>query len=418
MGARYDRRPVQRLRFSLESTFGADRTGDVAANFYDIRHMPTAIARGTLVEADNTVRQRFFQQRNRVLGPDRGSVAVEAYLVGSNEAIVAAVTSPTKTPQSRLMEAILGGYSEAAGGSAVEASPSPTTTAFTVGAGHGARFAEGQIISVVVSGVAYPCIITDIATDALTVWPALPGAPAAAGLVYGAQNVHLDETDESSLQWLHETQVDRGNIWLLSGCQGDLSLTLNRGGLLTYATTQQGALYEHDDEIATPQGASALSAASYTGSKPLWGTEGGMHLGATSLSTRSIIRCVEFSLNLGTAWIEAGDYAGVEGIGEWERSIPETTAEITLLHDGGSDTYELFHDAFKAETDYGGLWWVGTPGSGVAVAIPTCQIMAAPEVVEVNGLEAIKLSLLVKENTKTGATSTTLQVSPVVIAQI
>ena len=103
--ARYDRRPVQRLRFAVESTFGSDLTGDVATNFKDLRHMPTAIMRGTMVEADNTVRQNFFDQRNRVLGPDRGSVAVETYFCPSDEAITSAVSSPTKTPQSTLHEA-------------------------------------------------------------------------------------------------------------------------------------------------------------------------------------------------------------------------------------------------------------------------------------------------------------------------
>ena len=65
------------------------------------------------------------------------------------------------------------------------------------------------------------------------------------------------------------------------------------------------------------------------------------------------------------------------------------------------------------------LWWVGTAaGSGLAISAPTCQIAAPPEpVVWQNGIEAIKLSLLVKRNTKTGATTTALQRSPVVIAQ-
>lgn len=419
MGARYDRRPVQRLRFAVESTFGLDLTSDVASNFVDLRHMPTAIKRERPYEADNTVRQRFFQQRNRVAGPRRGSVAVEAYFSGHADPIDASNTTPTKTSQSKLMEALLGGYSEAAGGSAVVASPSPTTTSFSVTTGHGARFVVGQLISVVISSVAYPAMVTGISTDALTVWPALPSAPSTAAVVYGGQNIHCDETDERYLQWLHETQIDRGNIWLLKGCQGDLSFTLARGGLMTFSTTQQGAVYVHDDGITTPQGGGSLGVASYVDG-PKWGTAGGFVLTPSSGSTRTMPRCDQISLSLGVTWIEDGDYAGTEGIGEWERGIPEMTAELTIKKNASDGTYELYQDYADAETDLGFLWWVGTAsGAQVAICAPTCQLMADPEPVEVNGLEALKISLLLKENSLTSVTTAgSIGVSPVVIAQL
>lgn len=420
--ATYDRRLVQRLRFAVEPNaagFGVDLTSDVASNFNDLRHKPTFIERQTMSEADSTVRQRFFQQRDMVFGPDRGQVAIEAYLTSSNEALDSS-TSPTKTSQTLLMEAILGGY-QGGQGSTVEASPSPTTTTFTVAAGHGSRFAEGQLITVTVSGVEYPCMITDISTDALTIWPALPSAPSAAAAVYNAQNVYLDETDESYLQFLHETQLDRGNIWLMRGCQGDLTLNLNRGGLMTFSTTMTGAVVDHDDEITTPQGGSALAAASYDGTGPLWGTEGGFHFGASGVTTRSLVRCVGITFNPGVSWQEAGDYAGVEGIGEWERDVPDgaITAELTILKNAGDGTYELYEDARKAGTDYGFLWWVGSAAAGeVALCAPTCQIMENVNGVEHNGMEALTVRLLVKENGHTGATATSLQVSPFVMAQL
>lgn len=416
--ATYDYRVIQRIRYAIESSFAVDMTSAVESNFSDFRHMPTVPDRDTLTESDGTVRQRFYQQHDVVLGPDHASLPIEAYLVPSGEALDAS-TSPTKTSQTELHEAILGGY-QGGQGSTVAASPSPTTTAFSVASGHGSRFAEGQIISVAISGVDYPCVITDISTDALTVWPALPSAPSASAAVYNSQTVYCDEGDESSLQFLWETWRDRGNIWLLRGCQGDLSFNLQRNGLLTWSSNQRAAIYEHDDEITTPQGGGALAAATYDGSGPIWGFEGGFHFGPSASSTRTLIRAVEFSLTPGVSWQAAEDYAGTEGIGEWERNVPVDgiTAELTILKNAGDGTYELYHDAFKAGTYYGGLWWVGAAaGSGLAIAVPTCQIMSAPESAEWNGMEAIKLSLLVKESSLTGAVATTLQRSPFVAAQ-
>ena len=416
--ALYDNPQVQRIRYGVESTFGADLTSDVASNFHDIRHKPTRFKPGDLMEADSTVRQSFYDQRNDVRGPARASISVECYFVPSDEAITNAV-SPTESTQTRLMGAILGGKSAEDSGSAVAASPSPTTTGFSVGSGHGSNFSEGQIASVVISGVSYPFVVTDVSTDALTVWPALPSAPSSTAVVHNSQYVYLDETNESSLQWLTETAIDRGNLWLLKGCQGDLQFDLQRNGTLGFTTNQNVAEYVHDDEITTPQGGSAIGFATYD-AEPIWGTEGGVILTPTSGSTRTLVRCVEFSLSLGgPKWIEAGDYAGTEGLGQWVQDIPRIMVELTILKNGSDGTWELYHDAFRAETDYGVLWWVGTAaGSGLAISAPTCQIAAPPEpVVWQNGIEAIKLSLLVKRNTKTGATTTALQRSPVVIAQ-
>lgn len=414
--ARYDRRQVQRIRFALESAFGADQTGDVANNFFDLRHFGTAIVPDTLVEKDMTVRQRFFQERGVVLGPKRGSIQIQNYLTSTNEALDTATTSPTKTSQSRFLEALMGGYVAGAGGSTVAASPSPTTTGATVQAGHGARFSEGQIALVEVAGVHYPVYITDVSTDALTWWPALPAAPSSGDDVLNAQCCYLDETDETWLQILSETQIDRGNIWLLRGCQGNLELSLERG-LITWQSTLRGARRDHDDEIATPQGGSALAAATYDGTRPIFGSAGGFHFGPSASSTRNLVRVSEFKVNPGIAFSDVPDHAGLEGIGEMERDLPEITVEMTVLIDATAGAYEAYQDAFEAETEYGLLWWVGSSGGNVpAIAIPTMQIQAAPEPAEaVNGYEALKLSLLVKESNLTGAVANALQVSPIVI---
>ena len=414
---RYDHRQVQRLRFATMSSFDADMTSDVATNFKDLRHKPTAITRGTLVAPDETVVQRFFQRRNYVLGPDRGGCQLEAYFTSTAEALAASIT-PTKRPQSMFFEALMGGY-YADEGSTVEASPAPTTTGCTVASGDGAHFEEGQIIGVPVGGVVYPRFLATISTDAITWWPALPSAPANGATIYNAQNNYFDESVRKYLQILSEAAVDRGNIWSLSGCQGDLAFNLERGGLITWTSALMGALYEHDDEIAVPQGGGSIGAASFSNSTPRWGAEGGCHFGPTGSTTLSLVKAQTLTINPGISWIEVGNHSGVEGLGEWERDRTEATAELTILKDASAGTYELYHDAFKSETDYGLLWWVGaSAGSIPAIAATTMQIMAAPEAVEINGLEGLKLSLLIKENSLCTDMSTAQRRSPLYIGQV
>lgn len=415
--ARYDHRQVQRLRFAVESAFGADMTTDVATNFHDLRHKPTVITRGTLTAPDETVVQRFFQRRNYVLGPKRGGCQIEAYFTSTNEALAASV-SPTKRPQSMFLEALMGGY-YADEGSTVEASPAPTTTGCTVASGEGANFEEGQMIGLVVGGVVHPRLLTTISTDAITWWPALPSAPASGSAVYNAQTNFFNETIDKSLQVLSEAAIDRGNIWGLSGCQGDLAFSLERGGLITWTSALMGALFEHDDELAVPQGGSPIGSASFADSKPRWGAEGGVHFGPTGDTTLSLVRAQTLAINPGISWIEVGHHAGVAGLDEWERDRTEATAELTILKDASAGTYELYHDAFESETDMGLLWWVGATAGGIpSLCAPTMQIMAAPEPVEVNGLEAIRLQLLIKENSLCTDLSTEQRRSPLYVGQV
>ena len=65
----------------------------------------------------------------------------------------------------------------------VQASPSPTTTVFSVAAGKGQYYQVGSYLTVVVSGTTYSRLISSVATDAITLSTALPGAPSAGDAV-------------------------------------------------------------------------------------------------------------------------------------------------------------------------------------------------------------------------------------------
>lgn len=416
--ASYDLPQIQRARFSIEpnGSFGVDRTTDVATNFFDLKHEPTRLMRSPVIVEDDTVVQFDFQRRNDIAGPNRASMELMSHWCSTGQALDA-TTSPTKTRQSQMMEALLGGY-YADQGSAVEASPTPTTTGCTVASGHGARFRVGQVVAFVIGGRAEPVILTDVATDALTWWPALPSAPASAAVVYNAQNIFLTGQPSTTIQALVEAANQRKNTWLGLGGQGDFSLDLTRNQLAKWSSTLQFARFLQDDAIATPQSGNAIGRATYDGGPAVVAFKGGCHFGPSSSTTRALVPVSDVSVTFGRAWMEVGLHSGVEGLDAWQCNTRERiTIDLTLLNAASSTAYDLYHDAWEAGTDYGLALWLdgGGAGQGRALFATTCQIVTAPEPTEAFGLEGHKLTLLVKENGRSVDLSTEQRRSPIVL---
>lgn len=411
-----DHRSVQRVRFAVESTFAADATGDVASNFDDLRCKPTKIIPDTQIAPDETAVQYFHEQRDYVRGPEHGSCAIEAYWTSTNEAIDES-TTVTKNEQQKFLETVLGGYN-APGQGSLSASGEATTGCVVTGS-EGGQFTENSFVGIIISSVFYPRLVATVSTDTLVWWPALPSAIANGATVHNAENLYYNEDTEKWLQILAEARIDRGDIFLLRGGAGDLQFNLDRSGLVTWSSTVRGAIREHDDEITTPQGGGALGVASFTDSAPKFGNAGGCHLAPTSDSTLTLVRCVDISVDAGINWIEVPDHAGTEGMGEWHRDRGEKKVELTILQDSAAGTYELYRDAYRAGTDYGFLYWLGSSaGNCNAIAARTCQIMTEPEPVEWNGLDAIKLTLLAKINDQSTDKSTANRRSPIVWGQL
>lgn len=99
-----------------------------------------------------------------------------------------AITDAAALSQEIVLEHWLGGRVSSTG-SLVDGSGSTTTTV-DVTAGHGSRFTAGQMAVVYVAGAPHVRQVTAIATDTLTVYPALPAAPAAAQAVLGSRTYH------------------------------------------------------------------------------------------------------------------------------------------------------------------------------------------------------------------------------------
>jgi len=405
----YDHRAVQRVRFAVETTFGADATGDVATNFFDLRAKPTVIERAPQTAPDETSVQRFHQQRDDVFGADHGSCVIEAYWTSQN-------TLATKSSQSKFLETVLGGYA-LPGTNSLSAS-GEAATGCVVSAGEGAQFDENSFVGVTVDGVVYPRLVATVTTDTLVWWPALPSAHATGSAILNAQNIFYDESVSKWLQILSEAAIDRGNIWLLSGCAGDLSMSLQRGGLVSWSSNVMGALHEHDDEIATPQGGGAIAAAAYVDSAPKWGNEGGCHFAPTTDSTLTLVRLAEIAIDFGIKWVEIPMPSGVEGIGEYYRDRGRKTITLTILKPASEGTHELYRDAMRAGTHYGVMFWLGATANNInAIAARNCQIIKVEDT-EVGGVNAQKVTVLAEENDRSTDQTTTQRRSPMVLGAL
>lgn len=407
----YDLTGVQRVRACVESSFGTDMTGSIGS-FFDLRVCaPTEVMRKTVVGEDATIVQRPYQVNDLVIGAiDRWEATVQTYWSASGVAANAAA-SVTKIAQSKYLEVILGGYAGLQGSDVVGA-PGPTTTTFSVTAGQGSRFAEGQMIAILLGGgsVAYLRLVTGVSTDALTIWPALPSPPSTGDDVLNGQILYPTDAPSGSLNLLVEQAVDRTNIYLGTGAQGDFALDVKRGGLMSWTTKLSGARYYQDDAFATPLGSgSTIAAGTYDGTAPIHSMNGLLHFGPAASTTLTPIRDAGLTLNFGIANIEVNEFDGIEGVGQYQRNTRgPITLELTI-----PGPHKTYHTAFLAGTKYGLLFQAGTGSTSIrGLACPTVQISAPPEPVDINGMRGVKLTCRVQENGHSSAKTTPLQRAP------
>jgi hypothetical protein len=409
----YDQTNVQRVRFAVESSFGADMTSNIAANFIDLsvcKHVE--IMTDTVVGRDQTIVQGAYQQNDVVISEiDPWHAEVQCYLRATGTAATAAAPI-VKTSQSKFLEVILGGYQGNAG-SLVVASPSPTTTTFSVTGGQGARFSEGQLIVIMLAGgtVGYLRLVTTVATDALTIWPALPSAPSTADIVLNGQILYPTDSPSGSLNLLVEKAVDRNDIYNGLGGQGTFALDMGRGNLVSWTCALMGKRYLHDDEFTTPlTSGSTITRGTYDGSQPIHSMNGLVHFGTAAGTTLTSILDAGLTVNFGIANVEVPQMSGIDGFAQWQRNTRgDITVEITV-----PGAHETYADGFQAGTKYGLLVQFGSSSTSIrGFAMPTLQIMKRPEPVEAGApLRGTKLTCLVQENGHSSAKTTALQRAP------
>lgn len=381
---------IARVRGAVENaaSFGTDLTGSIGS-FQTIRADSVSAPRWNQEQLATEPLRSFRVQRYATEhGFTRGQISIEGDLVSTGTELNKDATA-TEDALSYVLETIAGGY--VAGGSAGSGAGSlvasgASTTGVTVTAAQGARFDKLGIPVAVETGSASGFFevteIKTVSTDALTFTRALTFTPAVGAKVINAQVIYPTDQPAKTLQWLVEHTRDRDNIFLYLGCQGTLSITWTLGQKVRWSTQQQITKIMHDDEIATPQGGSAMSVYAVTGSSPVIARAGTISFNPSTATTRVAPGIAELSIDLGLAWNEVPSFNGVEGRAGFEAAPGTPSFKIKVPHDA-----ETYKDALTAQTPYRLIAQAGNVGGRMlAFCAPYCQIVEITPT-QVNGLE-------------------------------
>lgn len=384
---------IARVRVAVESSFGADGTGTMG-NFFSVRCDSITSPRSVKAPIDvDPLRSFRGQEYATEFGFQHTQLTAGGDLCSVGTAIGNGVTT-TKDGISKLFEQILGGYRTGEGSLVASA---VGATSFSVSAGDGAQLLDGQIIFIETtdtSSIYLANVVATRSTDALTTLLDHSATPSVGADVLNTQMVYETDKPVGTVQWLVEYTRDRDDIFLYLGCNGSLSITWPLGQKVAWQTQQNVTKILHDDELAGPQGGSAISVYSLDSGTPVLAKSGSsasggsIHFGPASATTRVNPTVLEFTFDPGIAWQEVPSFNGEEGRAGWEALPGKPMATLTVL--AGTETYK---DARDAGTIYSLLAQAGaTGGKQIALFFPRAQIVNI-EAVEVNGLAGEKLTL-------------------------
>lgn len=356
-------------------SFGIDGTGTLA-NFLDLRTLAPSIYSPARVSLpDERTRAYRVDQPKDLFGYRSGSFDWQGHLISHGVPLNTAASPPSADALGTLLKATLGGRAIAAG-TAVVASPSPTTTSFSVTPTHGARIPPGTIVWVqnTVTGRFVPAKIKTVSTDAVTLACALPFTPTTAAIVYNGEQFYETDKPNTSLQMIVEGENRNGDVHVLMGCHASLGLELTLGQLAK--VTAQMMVAKGVLSAATagnPASARGLSH-SLAGSSPIPFTTSQMVFAPSGATTRVAPPVDSVKVNFNTSYTPIASIDGAEGVAERVRISSEVTVEISLpVNDTTPDEYLTARDA---GTTYQMLLNLNdqTPGSLAALEIGTLQI--------------------------------------------
>lgn len=216
-----------------ESTFGSTPGGS----------FPNAMTRTIVAEpvvADGAIREMLDVNDVRVrradaIQPVQGlelasKVSASLLLKATPQAsqLVVAATPGSLTPRLFLRHSM--GTEYALAGSTVATGTSATQ--FDVQAGLGVNFTKGTFIAVEISGQMEWALVTNVATDTITVAPALSGTPATSAIVRNLYNYSMAESHSSSLAVQVAYVGDSAEQYTFNGAHGDVSFNFGEFGKL------------------------------------------------------------------------------------------------------------------------------------------------------------------------------------------
>jgi len=369
----------QSVRVGRETTFGVTPSGSFPNAMTRFVASEPVLADGAVREMldVNDIRVRRMDAVTPVQGLEIASkVALTQLLKATKTAaqLTASVSAGALTP--RLLLGHCMGTEFAINGSVVAVGAS--TTSFDVTATHGARFRRGTFIAVEVSGQMEWARVVSIATDTITVEPALSGTPATSAIVRNLYNYSMAESSTSSLAVQVAYVGDSAAQYTFNGVHGNLKFAFGEFGKLvsmaldgtavsfTGPTSQSIPVTTITDEMGT---AFPLAPQVYL---------------TTSLTRGTTVACEKFSVELPNQWEMVRDPAATNTV----TAVVDTAgrprgvkAMVTLRFDGDYPT------GYDADTAYS-LVIVQRIGTGTTAsfwlwALENVQLVAQPKLTKV-----------------------------------
>lgn len=405
-------------RIGRESTFGTTSTHMIRIVLNGVQNPLGESKREMLANNDSSVYQHDFKSPTQGLqmgSPLKCSVSLKR-LAARLDASASSGAYPAVDGASALSHQILFdhwlGGSRVDRGSTVAASPSPTAGGFTVGSGHGTRFAKGGII--IVNGL--PRVVTGISGDALTIRPDLPSAPSAGDAVLNTFSFYRAESHEQTLTF--ETAFAETNTPETQrrgrGCYGQCAWTAEVGKVPTIAFEGVSTAHDGPGDLSI----TVADAADDMGAPIRW--DGIAYLfDGTSAPSAAVVESSKITVPNKWATPRCGSGTetvnGAVMVGGREGHIK---IELLVRHDAGEHTH-------YAAGDVRDLLLYTQVGSGSAQRFdgwyfPRVEVVEEPVNETKDNLVYTKLSLVAHPNTTIagsplGSTSTDLERSPCVL---
>lgn len=407
---------IGRLRVYTEAagsaTFGVDASASIAS-FKDVQHKSAAFTRDQVMSRNEALVQRPFYEFLDILGPKSCTLNLETDLTPTGSPITPTfyAGSPPSAPTFALgtiLHAIFGGYrtNEGSTESGVDA-----IGTVTVGTGHGSRWTKGSVIGVVSSGGVHARQVQSIATDTISFATPLAAVTTSGSAVYGAHTFYLTDDPNTSLQFVVE-EADRENIWWLRGMQSaGFTLTLNLAQLWGMSLNLKGVAWDHDDDVASPLGGSALSAATLTDGEPIHGIDGQVWMEYGSSCVPADVSAVSVTIKLNFEPLPS--LAGVNGAVRWKLKLepPQVEAQFTVPATDSAGLFNIIREAREILPI--GIQCGNTAGKIAYIGLPRCQVTNIQHA-DYAGQYGLQVNLKALEND--ADTTTELGRSPVVLA--
>ena len=410
---------LQRVRLWEEpnGSFGIDGTGTLG-NFLDLRSMESAFTPDRVSLPDQRARAYRVDQAKDQHGFKNTTYDWSGHLISHGITLNAAASaSPTIDGLGQFLKTTMGGRT-VSNGSLVVGAPAPTTSTFSVTGTQGSRFVPGQIIWVqnTTLGTYHPAKVKTVAIDALTLACALSFTPATGAIVLNSETFYETDKPNTSLQMIVEGENRNGDVYVLLGCHGDLTLTLTHGQLAMAASKMQVAQWLPSASAAgTPASAAALLH-SLTGSLPVPFTASSCVFAPSGASTRVAPSIDEIGVSIAVTYGLVNSLNGVEGVAERVRVSSEVTCTISLpVNDTTPDEYVTARDA---GTTYQLIVNLNseTPGKLLALEMGTVQIRSVKRSMK-RGLRYQELTCLALADDNATDKTTDQRRSPIRLAR-